>query len=109
MFLCGECHDKANCKFPHGEFVDIELLVSWGKCEMCGKTEPCIDCHSYDFRTKKEEKADKMMNINLSVEEAKVILNILECYARDPETSPFLTKKDREIIVKVKKQTEEER
>jgi hypothetical protein len=36
MFLCDKCHDPEQ---------HIALFRSYGRCEGCGKTAPCIDCH----------------------------------------------------------------
>lgn len=42
MFLCDRCHDVA----AHLRAVpDRSLLESWGRCEACGQSAPCIDCH----------------------------------------------------------------
>ena len=36
MFLCDQCHDAR---------VHVDLFRSRGRCEGCGKTAACIDCH----------------------------------------------------------------
>ena len=36
MFVCDNCHDASK---------HIDLFRSRGRCEVCGKTAACIDCH----------------------------------------------------------------
>jgi hypothetical protein len=36
MFLCDTCHDPQN---------HLPYFRSQGKCEGCGRTASCIDCH----------------------------------------------------------------
>ena len=40
MFVCRECVK------PEGQWLFM-LLVSYGSCELCGKTTECIDAHDY--------------------------------------------------------------
>jgi hypothetical protein len=44
MFLCDPCHKKGDCPW------DLVELLSRGRCENCGETAVCVDCHHYDFR-----------------------------------------------------------
>ena len=42
MFLCSKCHvDYPNC---------FHFSGSHGRCEECGKTGDCVDCHGYIVR-----------------------------------------------------------
>jgi hypothetical protein len=46
MFLCEQCHDNVAkrcwiCK------VGGIFAMSHGRCENCGETHDCYDCHSY--------------------------------------------------------------
>jgi len=43
MFLCTECHAKTDCK--NKQLEEIPFGMSYGKCESCGQTKPCADCH----------------------------------------------------------------
>lgn len=45
MFLCLECHKKV--EHPNKEIEEIPFGMSYGRCEDCGKTAPCVDCHGY--------------------------------------------------------------
>ena len=50
MFLCNKCHKDnliKKCKIFH-------LFESFGKCEICGKTEICIECK--DEKNNRERK-----------------------------------------------------
>lgn len=57
MFLCRECHGKANCN----DFVctlnweDVSHL-SKGPCAKCGKVDLCCDCHNYHFENSRQVK-----------------------------------------------------
>lgn len=42
MFVCSECVK------PEGQFLFM-LLLSYGKCEMCGETAGCVDIHDYNL------------------------------------------------------------
>lgn len=46
MFLCNNCHSRANCAYG---FIE-GLMPSHGRCEMCDKVSSCLDCHDYNFR-----------------------------------------------------------
>jgi hypothetical protein len=45
MFLCDPCHAKANCSMVGVD--DVFAPRSHGKCESCGASATCIDCHNY--------------------------------------------------------------
>jgi hypothetical protein len=45
MFLCLDCHKKTDCK--NKQLEEIPFGMSYGKCEDCGATKPCVDCHGY--------------------------------------------------------------
>lgn len=45
MFLCAPCHAESGC--PWSPFAE---LGSYGRCECCGTSSGCTDCHGYDFR-----------------------------------------------------------
>src|SRR5438105_5873259 len=53
MFLCSPCHKQGGCK----SFMEMQ---SHGRCENCGNTDHCVDCHHYNFsgRTEAEIEAD---------------------------------------------------
>ena len=50
MFACNECVKT------EGQWLFL-LMVSFGKCEICGKTTECVDVHDYSF-IKHESKKD---------------------------------------------------
>jgi hypothetical protein len=43
MFLCKPCHEAGGCKWGFAE------LGSRGRCECCGESAGCRDCHGYDY------------------------------------------------------------
>lgn len=43
MFLCKKCHEEENCSRTH-------LQLSHGRCEVCNKTDDCVNCHAYRMR-----------------------------------------------------------
>jgi hypothetical protein len=56
MFLCEKkCHD------PKCESIGCQLGMgmSYGKCEGCGQTALCFDCHDYKKPKKKRKKKGK--------------------------------------------------
>ena len=46
MFMCDDCHES-DC--PTGWLEDLGP-GSYGRCEGCGKTAGCVDCHGYKHR-----------------------------------------------------------
>lgn len=38
MFICEDCHGKTGCKALH-------IAKSLGRCEVCGESKNCHDCH----------------------------------------------------------------
>jgi hypothetical protein len=46
MFICEDCHKRANCEQG---FIEGGPAGSYGPCEMCHETGHCLDCHGYDF------------------------------------------------------------
>jgi len=44
MFVCEPCHEKTKCKICQ---ILGWFSMSYGKCESCGKSAGCFDCHSY--------------------------------------------------------------
>jgi formate-dependent nitrite reductase cytochrome c552 subunit len=47
MFLCEECHDNERC---------FHFSGSYGRCEDCGKTAGCVDCHNPDAPAPRKRK-----------------------------------------------------
>ena len=45
MYLCQPCHEEANCTA-----IRCLITTSFGSCERCKKSGPCIDCRDYAFR-----------------------------------------------------------
>lgn len=52
MFCCPSCHDLRKHEF--------EMFRSYGRCEMCGKTRSCIDCHLNDCNPPKKPAKKKV-------------------------------------------------
>jgi hypothetical protein len=54
MFMCEKCHEKdKNCNWPM--FLHMQ---SYGRCEICGKTEGCADCKAYKYAAPKPKKKE---------------------------------------------------
>lgn len=49
--MCKDCHktdeNKGICTPDH--FNEL-LLLSYGKCELCGKVTNCVDCVAYKYK-----------------------------------------------------------
>lgn len=44
MFVCEECHGPSHKTFR-----------SYGRCEVCGKTKPCLEVSNYDRKLGNKE------------------------------------------------------
>lgn len=43
MFVCEPCHDKSTCT----HWMIEGFMRSRGRCEVCGESADCLDCHGY--------------------------------------------------------------
>lgn len=46
MFVCPTCHEKPG--WCDNAFIE-GLMLSRGKCEVCGEVANCLDCHGYKY------------------------------------------------------------
>ena len=59
MFLCAACHKSANCEnFLCQMALETHMGASYGSCEGCHATGPCVDCHTYYFTKAREERKE---------------------------------------------------
>jgi hypothetical protein len=54
MFMCKECHQKEE---DDGICIGNHFSTSYGKCELCGKVDSCVDCTAYKYVERKNDKS----------------------------------------------------